>query len=125
MSYDKYQTMQSLTGSSRQGEYRLFADVTKALMEVLEEPKRDKSFYEAIDRNRRLWLVLQMDLSSAENKLPDDVKAQLISLSIWVDRECRQILRDDGDVQAMINVNRSIMEGLAPPPSPERETTDP
>jgi len=123
MSYDKYQTTQSLIGSSRQGEYRLFADVTKALMEVLDEPKRDKSFYEAIDRNRRLWLVLQMDLSSAENKLPDDVKAQLISLSIWVDRECRQILRDDGDVQALINVNRSIMEGLAPSPSPEQETT--
>jgi flagellar protein FlaF len=124
MSYDKYQTTQSLIGSSRQVEYRLFADVTKALMEVLAEPIRDKSFYEAIDRNRRLWLVLQMDLSSAENKLPDDVKAQLISLSIWVDRECRQILRDDGDVQALINVNRSIMEGLATKPSPEQNTTD-
>ncbi len=110
MSLQSYKTAQNLTGQPRQTEYRIFALVTKALMEI--DKAGGKSLYEAVDWNRRLWLTLQMDLAATTNALPDDIKAQLISLSIWVDKHSSKALRGEADVAPLISVNRSIMEGL-------------
>lgn len=110
MSLQSYKTAQNLTGEPRQTEYRIFALVTKALMEI--DQAGGKSLHEAVDWNRRLWLTLQMDLASSTNVLPDKIKAQLISLSIWVDKYSSKALRGEASVAPLISVNRSIMEGL-------------
>jgi flagellar protein FlaF len=87
------------------------AMITRELMESKESQGTD--FYKAVDRNRRLWLTLQIDLASEENLLPDELKAGLISISIWVDKHSAAVLRGQKDVEPLIDVNRSIMEGLA------------
>jgi flagellar protein FlaF len=110
MSLQNYKTAQDVTGEPRQTEYRLFALVTKALMDA--EEVGSKSFYAAVDWNRRLWLTLQMDLAAPENTLSDDLKAQLISLSIWVDKHSSKALRGEAKIDPLISVNRTIMEGL-------------
>lgn len=110
MSLQNYRTTQNLTGEPRQTEYRIFALVTKALMEI--DQTGGKSLYDAVHWNRRLWLTLQMDLAASTNALPDEIKAQLISLSIWVDKHSSKALRGDADVAPLISVNRAIMEGL-------------
>ena len=111
MSLQSYRTAQNQTENPRQTEYRLFALVTKALMEA-EDENGGKNLHEAVDWNRRLWLSLQMDLVSPENRLPDEPKAGLVSLSIWVDKHSRQVLRGEAGIAPLINVNRTIMEGL-------------
>ena len=63
MSVKKYKATQASTENPRQTEYRLFAEVTKALMAVSEVSVvstglRPKDFYKAVDWNRRLWLAL-------------------------------------------------------------------
>ncbi len=111
MSHERYRAAQDRTESSRQTEYRLFALVTRALMAIKGE-RSGKRFHEAIDWNRRLWLTLQTDLAADENGLPDELKARLISLSIWVDKHSRRVLRGDDEMEPLIDVNRSIMEGV-------------
>ena len=111
MSLKAYQTVQRKTESPRNTEYRLFAEVTRALMDSREGPLNE--LVAAIDWNRRLWLALQADLVHEGNKLPDKLKAQLISLALWVDRHSVKVMRGQADAQALIDVNRSIMEGLA------------
>jgi flagellar protein FlaF len=59
---------------------------------------------------------LQSDLSADDNQLPDGLKAQLISLAIWVDRHSSKVLRGKAEVGPLIKVNRTIMEGLAGTP---------
>ena len=121
MSINKYKAAQASTENPRQTEYRLFAEVTKALMAVRDAAStrglKSPEFYKAIDWNRRLWLTLQMDLASNENRFPDSLKANIISIAIWVDKHSRIVLRGESSVDPLISVNRSIMEGLTSEPS--------
>ena len=112
MSVDKYVTAQAATETPRQTEYRLFAEVTRSMLAQKDRKLRDTPFCEAINRNRRLWLTLQMDLSDDRNQLPDEVRAQLISLAIWVDKHSSTVLQGAASIESLINVNRVIMEGL-------------
>jgi flagellar protein FlaF len=60
-----------------------------------------------------MWLALQADCASEGNQLPDDVRAGIISLAIWVDKHSRKVLRHEGEVLPLVDVNRSIMDGLS------------
>ncbi len=111
MSLANYQKTQATT-NPRQAEYRLFAEVTRALMEVKDGP-RDDAFHKAAHWNLRMWLAFQEDLSSPDNKLTDEIKAGIISLSIWVEKETFRILNGESKLDDMIEINRTIMAGLA------------
>lgn len=68
---------------------------------------------QAIWENQRLWLNLVSDLSEPENTLPAPLKASLISIGLWVERQSQLVLRGDAGPAAMIEVNRNIIDGLA------------
>ncbi|MDP6342162.1 MAG: flagellar biosynthesis regulator FlaF [Alphaproteobacteria bacterium] len=112
MSLHNYQVAQNTTEDPRRTEYRLFAQVTRALLESQNEDARS-GLAKAIHWNRRLWLALQADCASDSNVLPEETRAGIISLSIWVDKHSRKVLRGEANVNPLIDVNRSIMEGLA------------
>jgi flagellar protein FlaF len=76
--------------------------------------KEFRPLVDAIDWNRRLWSTLASDCSSAGNQLPDSLRAQIISLSLWVSRYSSQVVRDGAKIGPLIEVNKNIMEGLAP-----------
>ncbi len=111
MSLQSYEAAQNQTETPRQTEYRLLALVTRELISA-QEDTGGKGRIGAVDWNRRLWLTLQMDLASAQNSLPDELKARLISISIWVDKHSRNVLRREAEIEPLISVNRTIMEGL-------------
>jgi len=111
MSLQAYRNTQNATENPRMTEYRLMASVTNALIEA--EDKTGPDFYQAVDWNRRVWLNFQVDLTAETNTLPDDLKAKLISIAIWVDRHSTMVLRGEERVKPLIEVNRTIMEGLA------------
>ena len=67
---------------------------------------------EALDANRRLWNVLSADCAAPENKLPMTLRGQIISLAMWVARYSSEVLRDGADVEPLIDINRTMMEGL-------------
>jgi flagellar protein FlaF len=66
----------------------------------------------ALGRNHTLWSTLIQDLSLAENRLPDGIKAQLISLGLWAMRYSTMALLKDLTIEPLIEVNRNVMEGL-------------
>jgi flagellar protein FlaF len=41
------------------------------------------------------------------------VRAQIISLSLWVNRHSSLVMRGEDDFDALIDVNRMIMQGLS------------
>lgn len=111
MSLKAYSAAQNATSDPRATEYRLFAEVTRALMAA--GPKLDAAGHEALYWNRTLWSTLQKDLADPGNRLPDALKARLISLALWVDRYSLQVITGEAEVGPLIQVNRAIMEGLA------------
>jgi len=114
MSLQAYQQAATRAENPRDMEYRLFAQVTRALMDVA---KLDKSEVgkraDALDWNRRLWMVLGADCANSANQLPAPLRASIISLSIWVGKHTSLAMRFQEDVEPLIEVNRMIMQGLA------------
>jgi len=95
-------------------EYRLFAQVTKALMDAaaLDRSEVGKRA-DALDWNRRLWSTLGADCADPDNQLPAPLRASFISLSIWVNKHTSLVIRNKEEIEPLIDVNRMIMQGLA------------
>ncbi|MFZ4607441.1 MAG: flagellar biosynthesis regulator FlaF [Caulobacter sp.] len=114
MGLQAYQRATARTENPREAEYRLFGQVTRALMEAAEKPPEDViGRMDALDWNRRLWSALATDCSGPENLLPDALKAQIISLSLWVSRHTSAVVRREEDIDALIDINRIMMQGLS------------
>jgi len=113
MSLQAYQKTQIATGNPRDTEYRLFGQVTGALINAKDQPRTSQELIKAIDWNRRVWSALASDCSSEANALPQNLRAQIISLSLWVTRYSSQVMREGAGLDPLIDVNRAIMEGLA------------
>jgi flagellar protein FlaF len=114
MSLQAYQRVAQRAESSREAEYRLFGQVTRALMEAAKaDPLDFRSRVDALDWNRRLWGALGADCADSTNQLPNELRASIISLSIWVNKYTSQVIRREEDIEALIDVNRMIMQGLS------------
>jgi flagellar protein FlaF len=113
MSLRAYQQAATRAEPPKDLEYRLFGQVTRALIEAAKVDKTDfKTRIDAIDWNRRLWSVLAADCSDSSNQLPPPVRANIISLSLWVNRHSTAVMRGDEDFEALIDVNRIMMQAL-------------
>jgi flagellar biosynthesis activator protein FlaF len=68
---------------------------------------------EATQFVRRLWAALIEDLSKAENALPQSLRADLISVGLWIMREAEQIrLGKSTNFKGIIEVSAQVREGL-------------
>lgn len=114
MSVQAYKQASTRAEHPRDSEYRLFGEVTRALIAASQSAPQDLSVrIDALDWNRRLWSTLAADCAQPENALPEAVRAQIISLSLWVGRHASAVMRGEEDFEALIDVNRSMMQGLA------------
>jgi flagellar protein FlaF len=112
MSIQAYQRAATQAEQPRDLEYRAFGQVTAGLVRVKEEKPPLAVVLEAIDANRRLWNLLSADCSAPENQLPITLRGQIISLAMWVARYSSEVLREGADVEPLIDINRTMMEGL-------------
>lgn len=120
MSLQAYQKASARAENPREMEYRLFGQVTRALMAAAEVDVSDTATrIDALDWNRRLWSVLSTDCADPNNSLPVALRAQIISLSIWVNKHSSAVMRREEDFAPLIEVNRIMMQGLAPSPQGE------
>ena len=115
MSLQAYQQATQRAEGPRETEYRLFAEVTRALMDAARGDRNDlKTRVAALDWNRRMWTALATDCANPQNSLPEALRANIISLSMFVSRHTSKTIREKLDLDLLIEVNRSIMQGLAP-----------
>jgi len=113
MSLQAYQQAATRAETPRETEYRLFAQVTLALMEAAKcDPMDMRGRIDALDWNRRVWTVLGSACSDPENALPESLRAAIISLSIWVGKHTSQVIRRREEIEPLIEVNRMVMQGL-------------
>jgi flagellar biosynthesis activator protein FlaF len=117
MSVRRYQQAQETFDDPRLVEHRMLTRVTGMLIDG--GKKGGRTLIEACYYNRKLWTIFQTDLAHPDNKLPESVRANLISLSLWVQRYTGEVL-DGAPVEPLIDVNRSIMDGLKPQANGER-----
>lgn len=115
MSYQAYQTASARTEDPRSTEYRLMGQVTRALLEAqTAAPGEIRKRAAALDWNRRVWSAFAADCASPDNGLPENLRASIISLAIFISKETSAAMRGDGDIETLIDLNRTIMQGLSP-----------
>ena len=74
---------------------------------------RSREAIEALLFVRRLWSVLIEDLGDPENDLPQALRADLISIGLWIIRESEQIrLEKSANFKGIIEVSAAIRDGL-------------
>ncbi len=112
MTLKAYQNTQQITENSRETEYRLFGQVTGALISAQREGRTGGPLGEVVDWNRKMWRLLAADCLDDHNKLPDGIRANIVSLSLFVTRYSRDVLRKGASLDPLIEINRSIMQGL-------------
>ena len=113
MSIKAYQRAATQAEAPRDLEYRAFGQVTAQLVRMKEEKAATAVIAVAIDANRRLWNVLAADCSVPENQLPLPLRGQIISLALWVARYSSDVVRHGADIEPLIDINRTMMQGLA------------
>lgn len=118
MSLQAYQKTQRNTENGKETEYRLFAQVTQALIEASRQGRGNiPVLIDALDWNRRLWSTLASDCAGQGNQLPPPVRAQIISISLWVSRYSSEAAQKNASLEPLIDVNKSIMGGLSQRPA--------
>ena len=112
MTLRAYQNAQRISEDPRQTEYRLFGQVTGALINAQKVHASGGCLIETIDWNRRVWHMLAADCLDDRNQLPHGVRAQIVSLSLWVSKYSKEVTRKGAPLDPLIDVNRTIMQGL-------------
>jgi flagellar protein FlaF len=93
-------------------------DALSRCVEMLESAEksgpRSREAHEALTFLRKLWTIFIEDLSSDSNDLPRDLRAQLISIGLWMLKEIERLRGGAKDSFAdLIEINAIIRDGLA------------
>jgi len=116
MSLQAYKQAAQRAETPREAEYRLFGEVTRALIRAAELDRTQiAERMDALHWNRQLWNSLATECADSANTLPVTLRAQIISLRLFVNRHTSAIMQGTETFDELIEVNRIVMQGLAPP----------
>jgi flagellar protein FlaF len=112
MTLKAYQQTQRITEDPRATEYRLFGQVTGALITAQRAGTTGGPLVEAVDWNRKVWRTLAAECLDERNQLPQELRANIVSLSLWVTKYSKEVTRQGAPLDPLIDINRTIMQGL-------------
>lgn len=92
-------------------EYQVIARITHRLKNAIKSRDR-RALIEAMHDNRRLWNTLAADVASAENGLPQDLRARIFYLAEFTNSHTQKVLRRETDPIPLIEINAAILGGL-------------
>lgn len=102
----------SLLGS-REREQHLLDQSVAMMDQALAGGPQSSAAVEAMHFTVRIWTHLMQDLAGPDNELPDDLRASLISIGIWILKEAETIRSGEGGSIAQIrDITAIIRDGL-------------
>jgi flagellar biosynthesis activator protein FlaF len=116
MSINAYRAIQKTAESPRAMERRLISEITGEMIAAQNAGFRGAALMESLHRNREMWNAFSDACLASGNGLPAGLRASIVSIGMWVGRYTSEVATGKGDMQDLIDVNKSIMEGLASMP---------
>jgi flagellar biosynthesis activator protein FlaF len=99
--------------SAKEVERLLFNRCIDMLAQAREKGASSREGIEAGYFTTRLWSVLIEDLGTAENALPKELKAAIISIGLFILKELEQIRQGESDdYDTVIDITRTIRDSL-------------
>jgi flagellar protein FlaF len=113
MSLNAYKRARNIAEQPRMTERRLVSEITGEMINAREAGHSGGALMPTLHRNRQLWGTFSAVCSADDNALPDQLRASIISLALWVNRHTSEVISGRGSIDALIDVNRSMIEGLS------------
>ena len=113
MSLNAYRRAQEIAATPRGTEYRLMSQVTAELLAARDAGLTGVGLMPALHHNRRVWTTFSTLCADPENQLPEELRARIISIAMWVERHTSDVVRGRESIDDLILVNRAIIEGLS------------
>ncbi len=99
--------------SMRAQEARALDRVIAMLREAEGNGPKSREGISALYQLKTLWTVFLDDLKGSENGLPTTLRAQLISIGIWIIKEIERLRGGQvTDLSPLIEINQIIRDGL-------------
>lgn len=112
MTLNAYQAALARAETPRAAELRLLGEITGEMMDAEAQGLKGAMLMQSLHRNRQLWSAFSTDCAAPGNGLPSALRAQIISLALWVDRCTSEVIAGREKVRELIELNRTIMDGL-------------
>ena len=98
---------------ARDRERQLLDRAIKLLEEARQAGPDSLVSVEAIHFTNKLWTAFLDDLGSPENALPKELRANLISIGLWILREAEDVRQGRSDnFEGLIEVTQIIRDGI-------------
>lgn len=114
MSFEAYEAVVDESGHEARGRERQALSLGIDRLERLQKGRA--SFEDQVQSLlyvRRLWTIFIEDLSHPENALPEKLRAEIISIGLWVVKEADRLREEkSNDVVQLIEINRLIRDAL-------------
>lgn len=112
-----YKTIEQKTISGRETEARVLttgAIKLKYCMENWDAGDRKEKLDEALTYNQQVWSIIQGDLLDEKNPLPKQLRENILSLSVFVDKRIFNIMAYPAPekLSIIIDINLNLAAGL-------------
>lgn len=84
------------------------------LQRAINDPEDKNIMSYAISKTGQMWAIFQASLSEDDHPMPVEIRANVISLSIFVDKQLMKALAEQSvdPLKSIININKQIALGL-------------
>lgn len=109
-----YEDMAEDTGEVQRRTERFVIERSEMLMRKAQAAgPQSREWVEATFFTAKLWSTLLEDLSQPGNSLPDELKASLVSIGIWMLRRIEDLRQGKSqDFSSAIEISETIRKGL-------------
>lgn len=98
---------------ARRREFDAIDRVVASLERAAKSGGRGAELTEALDLLDLLWTLFLQDLSNDENGLPEELRARLISIGLWMFQQSAALrIAGGGDLSSIIDINVMIRDGM-------------
>lgn len=110
------------TLSGRDLEAAIFTKAARVLKDCLahwDEKDHVRRLGEALTFNQRIWTIFQDELAREDNPLPIEIRQNILSLSVFVDKRIIDIMAhpDPEKLGILIDINQNLAAGLRARPA--------
>ena len=107
------EVMQDSVTDAKERERQVLDRSIEMLAAARDKGKYGREAIEALFYTRRVWVSFVEDLKHPDNQLEIELRANLISIAIWILKECDRIRRRQTDnYQGIIDITTIIRDGL-------------
>ena len=114
---EAYRSVEKATLSQRDLEATVLTKAAMQLQTIRDQWSRednDAQLEAALNYNQRVWSFFQAELSVEGNPLPEEIKRNLLSLSVFIDRRTFDVLAYPAPekLDILISINLNVAAGL-------------